>query len=223
MNRSFFILIFSGILLSQVDYNSVIQPIFDNNCISCHIHPIRSGALELDNYANVVLGNSNNGPAIIPYNADSSLLYRVLLPYPVDVPNEPICCRMPKDSPPISGTQINLIYNWINEGALSETLNLENNNFINNKIDIVKNYPNPFNPFTVLRYELHESIFVKITIYDIMGRLVKNLVSGEQSFGFKSVKWNAIDNFGQPVSAGVYLYQIEAGSFTQTKKIILVR
>jgi len=93
-------------------------------------------------------------------------------------------------------------------------------NFILNNI---YNYPNPFNPITTLRYDLPEDGLVNITIYDMMGRVINSLVTSEQSSGFKSVKWNATDNFGQPVSAGVYLYQIEAGNFTKTKKMLLLK
>ena len=64
---------------------------------------------------------------------------------------------------------------------------------------------------------------VNITIYDMMGRVVKTMINRQQNAGFKSVQWNATDNFGQPVSAGVYLYQIEAGNFTQTKKMLLLK
>ena len=85
------------------------------------------------------------------------------------------------------------------------------------------NYPNPFNPFTTLRYDLPEEAFVSITIYDMLGNEVKNLVSTNQSPGFKSIQWNSTNNQGEPVSAGVYLYSIEAGNFRQTKKMILLK
>ena len=85
------------------------------------------------------------------------------------------------------------------------------------------NYPNPFNPFTTLRYDLPEKAFVSITIYDMLGNEVKNLVSTNQSPGFKSIQWNSTNNQGEPVSAGVYLYSIEAGNFRQTKKMILLK
>ena len=71
-------------------------------------------------------------------------------------------------------------------------------------------YPNPFNPVTTLGYDLLEDGFVNITIYDMMGRVVSNLVSSWQNAGYKSIQWNAINSAGQPVSAGVYLYTIQA-------------
>ena len=86
-----------------------------------------------------------------------------------------------------------------------------------------QNFPNPFNPFTTLRYDLPEDALVDITIYDMMGRVVSNLVSSTQNAGYKSIQWNATNNEGQPVSAGVYLYTIQAGKFRQTKKMVLLK
>jgi hypothetical protein len=84
-------------------------------------------------------------------------------------------------------------------------------------------YPNPFNPVTTLHYDLSQDAMVNITIYNMMGRIVSNLVSSQQNAGYKSIQWNATNNIGQPVSAGVYLYSIEAGEFRQTKKMILLK
>ena len=86
-----------------------------------------------------------------------------------------------------------------------------------------QNYPNPFNPITSLRYDLPEDGLVNITIYDMMGRVVKTLVNGSQTAGFKSIQWNATNDRNEPVSAGLYLYTIQAGDFTQTKKMILLK
>ena len=64
---------------------------------------------------------------------------------------------------------------------------------------------------------------VNITIYDMMGRKVNTLVSSQKRAGYKSIQWNATNNAGQPVSAGLYLYTIEAGQFRQTKKMVLLK
>jgi hypothetical protein len=85
------------------------------------------------------------------------------------------------------------------------------------------NYPNPFNPVTTLSYDLPHNSFVNITIYDVLGREVRTLVNQTQEAGFKSVIWDASNNYGKPVSAGVYLYQIKAGEFVQTKKMVLLK
>ena len=91
------------------------------------------------------------------------------------------------------------------------------------KFTVHQNYPNPFNPFTRLIYDLPEDSFVSITIYDMLGNMVNNLVNAKQTSGYKSVQWDAKDNLGQSVSAGVYLYSIETNDFRQTKKMIFLK
>ena len=86
-----------------------------------------------------------------------------------------------------------------------------------------QNYPNPFNPITSLRYDLPEDGLVNITIYDMMGRVVKTLVNSSQTAGYKSVQWNATNDRNEPVSAGLYLYTIQTGEFRQTKKMVLIK
>ena len=88
---------------------------------------------------------------------------------------------------------------------------------------IHQNYPNPFNPVTTLRYDLPEDALVNITIYDMMGRQIRTLISTQHSAGYKSVQWNATNDAGSPVSAGLYFYMIQAGDFKQTKKMMLVK
>ena len=88
---------------------------------------------------------------------------------------------------------------------------------------LFQNFPNPFNPVTTLRYALPEDTMVNITIYDMMGRVVKTLINDQQTNGYKSVQWNATNNIGQPVSTGIYLYTIDAGKFRQTKKMVLMK
>ena len=102
-------------------------------------------------------------------------------------------------------------------------LSVNNDRLINTYYILHENYPNPFNPITTLRYNLPEDALVNINIYDMMGRQVRTLVNSQQTVGFKSVQWNAINDKGTPVSAGIYLYSIEAGQFRQTKKMVLLK
>ena len=85
------------------------------------------------------------------------------------------------------------------------------------------NYPNPFNPVTTIRYDLSKESFVDITIYDMLGSVVCNLVNANESPGYKSIQWNATNNQGEPVSAGVYLYKIQSDDFVDTRKMILLK
>jgi hypothetical protein len=86
-----------------------------------------------------------------------------------------------------------------------------------------QNYPNPFNPITTVRYELPEDSFTNVTVYDMLGNVVNSLVNTNQSSGYKSIQWNATNDQGEPVSAGVYLYMIHAGDFVDTKKMVLLK
>ena len=86
-----------------------------------------------------------------------------------------------------------------------------------------QNYPNPFNPTTTLQYDLPEDAQVRIMVYDLMGREVKTLVNSQQNAGFKSITWDATNDFGQSVSAGMYFYRISAGDFHSVKKMILLK
>ena len=102
-------------------------------------------------------------------------------------------------------------------------LSLDKSSFMSKLFTLSQNYPNPFNPITNIGYYLNKDSFVTVTIYDMLGNVVNNPVNTKQSSGYKSVQWNATDNLGQPVSAGVYLYSIETNDFRQTKKMIFLK
>ena len=105
-----------------------------------------------------------------------------------------------------------------------QELGIKNNlNVMPSNYFLSQNFPNPFNPITTLRYELPEDSFVDVIIYDMLGNVVNNVVNTNQSSGYKTVQWNATNNQGEPVSAGVYLYKIQAGDFVDTKKMILLK
>lgn len=105
----------------------------------------------------------------------------------------------------------------------STVLLIDSNGIIPEVYALHQNYPNPFNPTSTIRYDLPKQSRVAIIIYDIMGRDVKRLVSQSQDVGFKSVVWDATNDLGQPVSAGIYLYRIRAGEFVHTKKMLLIK
>ena len=102
---------------------------------------------------------------------------------------------------------------------------LDISNAINTPVQLRlnQNYPNPFNPTTSLAYDLPEDALVNITIYDMMGKVVRTLINMEQTVGYRSVQWNGTNDNGSPVSAGLYLYTIQAGDYSQTKKMVLLK
>ncbi|MFA5834674.1 MAG: T9SS type A sorting domain-containing protein [Bacteroidota bacterium] len=86
------------------------------------------------------------------------------------------------------------------------------------KYSLSQNFPNPFNPSTIIRYSLPSSANVKLTVYDLLGREIATLVNEEQSAGLKEVEWNA-----SAFSSGIYFYKITAGSFVDVKKMLIVK
>jgi len=86
-----------------------------------------------------------------------------------------------------------------------------------------ENYPNPFNPSTTLRFDLPELSDVNVIIYNMLGQEVKTFNMQNISAGHHSIKWNATNDLGDPVSAGVYLYQLQTRDFVKTRKMILLK
>ena len=89
--------------------------------------------------------------------------------------------------------------------------------------NLYQNYPNPFNPTTEIKYDLPEDVFVSINIYDVMGRKIKSLSNANQTAGYHSLQWDATNNIGEGVSAGMYIYTIQAGEYRSTKKMVLLK
>ena len=94
---------------------------------------------------------------------------------------------------------------------------------IPDKFALRQNYPNPINPITTLRYDLPEQTHVNITVYEMLGRKVRTILNQQQDPGYKSIIWDATNDYGKSVSAGIYLYQIQAGEYMQTKKMVLLK
>ena len=88
---------------------------------------------------------------------------------------------------------------------------------------IHQNYPNPFNPTTQINYDLPDDALVSINVYDLMGRSIRTLVNAKISAGYNSIFWDATNDYGESVSAGMYIYTIQTGEFKQTKKMLLLK
>lgn len=88
------------------------------------------------------------------------------------------------------------------------------------EISLSQNYPNPFNPITRIDYALPEGMTVRLTVHNILGQTVKTLASGYQAAGYKSAFWFGDDESGAQVSSGVYFYRLEAGKYSQIRKMM---
>ena len=91
------------------------------------------------------------------------------------------------------------------------------------KFALFQNQPNPFNPETRISYYLPEGCEVKLTVYDILGRRVKTLCEGYQDAGMKRVTWDGRDDQGDQLGSGIYFYRLQAGKFSQTQKMTLLK
>ena len=83
-----------------------------------------------------------------------------------------------------------------------------------------QNYPNPFSASTDIPYELKKQSDVKVTIYDILGRVVKKFTVGVQSLGTHSIVWDGTNNFGKKIATGIYFYRLQADGGSQVKKMV---
>ncbi len=88
---------------------------------------------------------------------------------------------------------------------------------------LFQNYPNPFNPTTRIEYQLPKPAMLTIKIYNTMGQEVKTLVDEAKEAGYHAVIWNGLDNSGTPVASGVYYYRLVTKTFTEVKKMVLLR
>lgn len=106
--------------------------------------------------------------------------------------------------------------------ATATTLNILNDNSTT-EFALYQNVPNPFNPITVIEFSIPNDTDVNIIIYDLMGNEVKTLINEFKPVGQYQVNWDGNDNSEQSVSGGIYFYQIQAGYYNQTKKMVLLK
>ena len=92
-----------------------------------------------------------------------------------------------------------------------------------NDFALLQNFPNPFNPTTSITYYLQTSSPTSVTIYDLMGNKVKDLFSGLENPGYKSINWDATDNDGDLVSSGIYFYKLQVGESFDIKRMMYLK
>ena len=88
---------------------------------------------------------------------------------------------------------------------------------------VYQNFPNPFNPETEIHFALPKNGHVVVNIYNTLGQKIHTLIDTQYAAGFHRVHWDGKDRNGSPVSSGVYLYEIQAGEFSQVRKMSLIR
>ena len=111
-----------------------------------------------------------------------------------------------------SGEEITISNSKVNK------LRILNGSLIPTEFVLHQNYPNPFNPVTQIKYGIPKAERVELTIFNVLGERIANLVNEEQEAGYYTVKWD-----GSNISSGVYLYTLKVGDNYSVKKMILLR
>jgi len=88
---------------------------------------------------------------------------------------------------------------------------------------LAQNFPNPFNSLTLIGFTLREPAQARIDVFDILGRPVAQLMAGQYSAGTHTVSFNGIDQYGQPLPSGVYLYRLSTDRIKEVRKMILLK
>lgn len=190
-------------LLAQVDYESEIQPIFNENCVTCHGG---QNGVTLSSFEAVMssVGDQYGTEIVVPGEPDQSPLVDKI------EPNPEFGTRMPQGGPFLSNEEINLIRTWIAEGANEMPTSNEIVTDLPEGFNLAGNYPNPFNPTTTVQFEVAEAANYTILIYSVAGILTYE-ITGRTAQGTVNVP---IDFRNAP--SGVYFYKVKASSGTTT-------
>ena len=122
----------------------------------------------------------------------------------------------------ISREQFKKIYNNNYRIDSTSTSVADNRNSVPSKFLLYQNYPNPFNPTTKIRFQIADFGFVSLKVYDVLGNEVAELVNEEKTPGSYEVEFSS-GLIYQTISTGVYFYQLRAGNFVETKKMLLMK
>jgi hypothetical protein len=144
-------------------------------------------------------------------------------------------------TPPTAGNYaglIQVVHNVTNqdtinvyvEGTTGPPVGIFGNPVLPREFSVDRNYPNPFNPSTKIRYQLPNRSEVKLVIYNILGQQVRILVNDVLNAGYYEVEWNGHNDAGVPLASGVYVYRFQAfgssgegGEFQKIQKMILLK
>ena len=105
----------------------------------------------------------------------------------------------------------------------TDVVELDRGGMLPTDFALAQNYPNPFNPSTVIEFDVPQRTHVTVTVYNLLGQRVITLVDEERDAGFHQVDWDGRSASGNSVASGIYLYKLEADSFVQTRKMMLLK
>jgi hypothetical protein len=189
-------------LVAAVYYNIS----FDNTSKKIEVAYTTDDGIIWNLYNNINLNNNI-------YNCNSGLEYIGMDLYIDDNNRPPTYMFLPVYSDCSESNYLSFIAPFSISG-----FNDKNNNDKNKENVLFQNSPNPFNPITSIKYRIKEATFVKIQVYDILGKLIKTLLQEEKTPGEYSVVFDAAN-----ISSGIYLYKIETKSYTEIKRMVVIK
>jgi hypothetical protein len=198
-------------LIAQKYYQPDIASIIDaHSCAGCHGG---SGGLFVTPYSSI-MSTGNHGPVVVANDSNSVLVLKLK-------GTASFGSRMPLGGPYLSAAEINTIVQWIMEGAKEKAATAVGQNAGSpTEFALLQNFPNPSNPATQIGYVIpgDNTGLVRLSVLDLLGREVALLVNERKSPGTYTVMFSAA---GLP--SGTYLYRMTAGSFVQTRKMVIVK
>jgi hypothetical protein len=205
---------YSSFLQAQVDYQEEIQPIFDQNCTSCHGG---TSGVTLSNYSAVMnsVGSQYGTNIVVPESPDSSPLVDKI------EPNPDFGTRMPQGGA-LSDEEIQLIRTWIAEGASEIPVSAEQYSNIPKGFEMIGNYPNPFNPTTTVTFITPQQSNFSLKVYNSTGVLVKEIS------GISSTPRTKVDVVADNMPSGIYFYRVKIelstnSFYLKTQKMALTK
>lgn len=176
---------------------------------------------------------------VVPARSESALTYDLEISKNKDMASALLINNLEQPNYEVKNLELNSNYYWrvrskTSDGAVSEysykgefntgsVTSVGKDEELPSEFNLAQNFPNPFNPTTKISYTLPSNSFVSLKIYDMLGREVKTLLNQDMNAGVYSVDWNGVDNFGNKVASGTYIYRIVAGNFTLSKKMVLLK
>ena len=113
-----------------------------------------------------------------------------------------------------------VVYNWYDDVEVYVGVDLA---AIPTEFALHNNYPNPFNPITNIKYDIPENTYVRLSIYNMLGQHVIDLVNEDQAPGFYHLQWNGLNKNGTPVSSGMFIYRLTTSEFTKSEKMTYLK
>ena len=198
----------------------ILSLINQHGCTDCH-GTGGSGGLSVTPYSSIMT-TGIHGPVVVPFDSNSVIVRKLK-------GTAGFGSRMPQGGPFLPDAEIQTFVQWIMNGALeTATTSISPDDGMPRAFALSQNYPNPFNPTTNIRFQVPEATHVTLSVYDRLGREVGVLVDGQMDAGTYEVQFSASGGAGAEgsvaaLASGLYLYRLQAGTFVETKKMIVVK